>query len=164
MNYSAIVITLSDRASQGEYNDISGKALQQILVDYFVSVQSEIDVRYHLIPDDANQLKVLVQEAVHNETNFIFTNGGTGIGPRDITPDVIKPLLDKEIPGIMELIRIKYGLQFPSAALSRSIAGVSKNSLVYCLPGNPKAVREYMEEILKTLLHTYRMLKGIPLH
>lgn len=70
------------------------------------------------------------------------------------------PMLTKQIPGIMELIRVKYGLQFASAALSRSVAGVANKSLVYCLPGSPKAVVEYMSEITKTIFHCHKMLHG----
>ena len=105
-------------------------------------------------------MKSLVKEKV----DIIFTTGGTGIGPRDITPDVIKKLIDKEIPGIMEMIRIKYGMQFPNALLSRSIAGVAGKTLLYALPGNPKAVKEYCDEIFKTVEHSFRMLYNIDEH
>lgn len=157
---SAVIITLSDRASQGKYEDISGAELEILLSKYLSDNNWGCSVQRKLIPDNALLLKEVFEDAVSNKIDFIFTTGGTGIGPRDITPDVIRPLLTKEIPGIMEVVRVKYGLQFPTAALSRSIAGVAGQSLVYCLPGNPKAVREYMDEILKTLRHCYRMLHG----
>ena len=99
-----------------------------------------------------------------NDFDIIFTTGGTGIGPRDITPEVVKPLLDKEIPGIMESIRIKYGMEKPNALLSRSIAGVMKKSLIYTLPGSVRAVNDYMSEILKTLEHLIYMQRGIDAH
>jgi molybdopterin biosynthesis enzyme MoaB len=73
-------------------------------------------------------------------------------------------VLDKEIPGIMEMIRVKYGTQFPNALVSRSIAGVAGNTLIYALPGNPKAVKEYTEEIFKTVEHSFRMLYSIDEH
>ena len=155
---SATIITLSDRASSGVYEDASGTQLEQILTKYFNDSAIECSIKRILIPDEQEQLSQEFQNAVDLPNDFIFTTGGTGIGPRDITPDVIKPLLTKEIPGIMEVIRVKYGLQFPAAALSRSIAGVADKSLVYCLPGSPKAVKEYVDEILLTLMHCYRML------
>lgn len=158
--FSALIITLSDRASQGTYEDISGLELEKMLGSYMCGIDTVCSIQRKIIPDEAEQLTKVFQDAITDETDFIFTTGGTGIGPRDITPDIIRPLLSKEIPGIMEVIRVKYGLQFPAAALSRSIAGVSGKSLVYCLPGNPKAVKEYMEEILKTLLHCHKMLHG----
>jgi molybdenum cofactor synthesis domain-containing protein len=96
--------------------------------------------------------------------DILFTTGGTGIGPRDITPEVVRPMLDKEIPGIMEMIRVKYGMMMPNALLSRSFAGTLSNGLIYALPGNPKAVSEYMTEILPTLEHSLMMLHGIDKH
>ncbi len=158
--FSALIITLSDRASQGIYEDISGLELEKMLGSYMCGIDKVCCIQRKVIPDEAEQLTKVFQEALNNETDFIFTTGGTGIGPRDITPDIIRPLLSKEIPGIVEVVRVRYGLQFPAAALSRSIAGVAGKSLVYCLPGNPKAVKEYMEEILKTLLHCHKMLRG----
>lgn len=157
---SCVIITLSDRASQGIYDDVSGKELAEQLKAFMESKNLVCSIHRIIIPDNITQLQTSFKNATNNKTDFIFTTGGTGIGSSDITPDVIKPLLTKEIPGIMEVIRVKYGMQFPAAALSRSIAGVSGHSLVYCLPGSPKAVREYMDEILKTLIHCRNMLDG----
>ena len=94
----------------------------------------------------------------------MITTGGTGIGPKDFTPDVIRPMLDKEIPGLMDHIRLKYGAEKPNALISRSIAGVMGNTLVFALPGSVKAVNEYMEEILKSFWHMIYMLHGIDSH
>jgi molybdopterin adenylyltransferase len=158
--FTATVITLSDRASKGLYEDISGEEIVKLLNLFFKEHAASITIIKKLIPDEAILLQEVLEKEISSKTNFIITTGGTGIGPRDITPDVVIPLLDKQIPGIMELIRVKYGMQFPSAAISRSVAGVSNQSLIYCLPGSPKAVREYMDEILKTILHCHKMLKG----
>ena len=87
--------------------------------------------------------------------NIIITTGGTGIGPRDITVETVTPMLTKEIPGIMEYIRIRYGTEKPNALLSRGVAGIIGKSLIYTLPGSVRAVEEYMTEILKTLKHLY---------
>ena len=118
----------------------------------------------HLIPDDSVQLTTLVKNCISNGADIVFTTGGTGIGPRDITPETIRPLLDKEIPGIMELIRVKYGMEKPAALLSRGIAGVSAKTLIYCLPGSVKPVTEYCNEILPTIEHSLYMLEGIDNH
>ena len=99
-----------------------------------------------------------------NSYNIIFTTGGTGIGPRDITVETIIPLLTKEIPGIMEYIRVKYGSEKPNALLSRGVAGLIGTTLIYTLPGSVKAVNEYMEEIFKTLMHALQMIYGIDSH
>ena len=158
------VITLSDRASQGIYEDKSGPLLKKLSEDFFVGNGRQVSVENTVIPDDEAQLRVLLKLLIESGNDIIFTTGGTGIGPRDITPDVVKSLLDKEIPGIMEMIRVKYGMQFPNALVSRSIAGVAGKTLIYALPGNPKAVKEYADEIFKTVEHSFRMLHNIDEH
>lgn len=162
--FTATVITLSDRASRGEYQDLSGQELAQILQSHFAAQGLKIGIERIIIPDEKAALHHALAEAIQQGRQFIFSTGSTGIGPRDIAPEVVRPLLDKEIPGIMELIRVKCGMSHPNAALSRSIAGTAGRSLIYALPGSPKAVREYMEEILKTLLHCSLMLNSIDGH
>ena len=158
------IITLSDRASRGIYEDKSGPLLKKLSEDFFAGIGRQVVIENSIIPDDEAQLKALLQRSVENNDDIIFTTGGTGIGLRDITPDVVKTLLDKEIPGIMEMIRVKYGMQFPNALVSRSIAGVAGKTLIYALPGNPKAVKEYSDEIFKTVEHSFRMLYNIDEH
>jgi len=160
----AVVITLSDRASEGIYEDKSGPLLGQLLEQFFAETGRKVEVEKHLIPDHKETLQSIIRTAIDAGADLIFTTGGTGIGERDITPEVVKPMLDKEIPGIMELIRMKYGMQFPNALISRGVAGVSGKTLVYTLPGNPKAVKEYFEEISKTIEHSLRMLHNIDTH
>jgi len=109
-------------------------------------------------------LEKLLKEARKDQVDIIITTGGTGIGPRDITPDVVKPFIDKEIPGIMELIRFKYGSVKPNALISRAIAGVMSGTLIYTLPGSVKAVEEYMTEITPTLRHSIYMLHNLDAH
>jgi molybdopterin adenylyltransferase len=165
------IITLSDRASQGEYEDKSGPRIQELINEFFAFHYSLLPVHfspftfhYSLIADDPQKLKELLIQSKEDKTDFIFTTGGTGIGPRDFTPDVVKPLLDKEIPGIMDMIRVKYGAEKPNALVSRSIAGVMDQSLIFTLPGSVKAVNEYVPEIFKSLLHMVYMLHGLDKH
>ena len=158
------IITLSDRASEGIYEDKSGPLLKKLSETFFYEGGRSAEIENSVIPDDEIQLKALLRSLIDKETDIIFTTGGTGIGPRDITPDVVKSLLDKEIPGITEMIRVKYGMLFPNALISRSIAGVSGKTLIYVLPGNPKAVKEYSDEIFKTIEHSFRMLYNIDEH
>lgn len=162
--FHATVITLSDRASIGEYVDKSGPEIIGLLEKYFTVSGRRIKVEYHLIPDNSEKLLTLVKKSVLEKKDIIITTGGTGIAPKDITPDTIKPLLDKEIPGIMEMIRMKYGSKIPGALLSRSIAGTIGSSLIYTLPGSVKAVEEYMNEILQTLSHLINTLHGLDSH
>ncbi len=158
------VITLSDRASAGDYEDLSGPEIERLLTAGFETTHWRIAVERTLIPDDADLLKQTIEQAKEAGVDVIFTTGGTGIGPRDITPDVVAPMLDRELPGVMEFIRMKHGERLPSALLSRSVAGTIGNMLIYTLPGSVKAVREYTEEILRTLPHSLLMLHGINAH
>lgn len=158
------IITLSDRASKGEYADLSGPEISRLVTEYFEAKGVSIEIRYSLIPDDPDQLGNLVKESVAKAAHLVFTTGGTGLGPKDFTPEVIQGLLQKEIPGIMEMIRVKYGMDTPNALVSRSIAGLTGKTLIYALPGSVKAVREYCIEILPTTLHSIRMVYGIDDH
>jgi molybdopterin adenylyltransferase len=158
------VITLSDRASQGVYKDLSGPAIQKKAEAFLISKYRHFEFQNQIIPDDAHMLNQAVQDTVSQKVDVIFTTGGTGIGERDITPDVIRPMFDKEITGIMELIRVKYGMKKPNALISRAVAGTIGKTLVYTLPGSVKAVNEYLDEILPTLEHSLYMMHGLDLH
>jgi molybdenum cofactor synthesis domain-containing protein len=162
--FTVHVITLSDRASRGEYEDLSGPKIKDLVENFFSSLHLPSSVFYSLIPDDPSELRKRIRKFTGKKADIIFTTGGTGIGPRDITPDVIRPMLDKEIPGIMEMIRLKYGKEKPGALLSRSIAGITGQTLVYALPGSARAAGEYFAEISKTLLHSIFMMHRIDLH
>ena len=158
------IITLSDRASAGEYEDKSGPHIKLLSESFFKNIRRQVAITNHLIPDDPDYLSQLIKESLAHTVDIIFTTGGTGIGPRDFTPDTIRPLLDKEIPGIMELIRVKYGLEKPNALLSRGIAGVAGKTLIYSMPGSVKAVTEYCHEILPIIEHSLYMIEGIDSH
>jgi len=158
------IITLSDRASAGEYDDKSGPHIKLMSESFFKNIRRQVVITNHMISDDPERLTRLAKESISLNADVIFTTGGTGIGYRDFTPDTIRPLLDKEIPGIMELIRVKYGMEKPAALLSRGIAGVSGKTLIYCMPGSVKAVTEYCNEILPTIEHSLYMIEGIDNH
>ena len=162
--YKALIVTLSDRASRGEYEDRSGPLIKEKISDFFDKNKLPFQIKSEIIPDDAEKLKKIINNAVNEKFDVIITTGGTGIGKRDITVETVQPMLDKEIPGIMEHIRIKYGSIKPNALLSRGVAGTIDESLVYTLPGSVKAVNEYMTEILKTLHHLFFMLRGVDVH
>jgi molybdopterin adenylyltransferase len=161
--FEVLIITLSDRAYRGDYEDLSGPKVREMLMEFFTSSGWSYNIKANLIPDEADILKDLLKDA-GNKCNIIITTGGTGIGPRDITVETVTPLLKKEIPGIMEFIRIRYGTEKPGALLSRGVAGITGKALIYTLPGSVRAVEEYMTEILKTLIHTVYMQYGVDKH
>jgi molybdopterin adenylyltransferase len=161
--FKVMIITLSDRASKGEYQDLSGPLIRERLSEFFESEKWEAEIYPVLIPDDETALRALVKKSAET-CNFIFTTGGTGIGPNDITVETVTPLLSKQLPGIMEFIRVKYGTTKPNALLSRGVAGVTGKALIYTLPGSIRAVDEYMTEIIKTLKHSVFMQYGIDSH
>ena len=161
---SFCVLTLSDRASRGEYEDRSGPSVIAILNDFFGSKRWHLEIEDFVLPDDPDELRGHLERARRDEVDVIITTGGTGAGPRDITPDVVAPLCDKRIPGIMEHIRLKYGQDKPNALLSRSIAGLMGRTLIYTLPGSVRAVDEYMTEILKTLEHLILTVHDVDPH
>lgn len=162
--FKVMVITLSDRASKGIYEDKSGPLLAKLVEAHFSGAKRQCQVSLRLIPDSREVLSTLIEEAKASDIDLILTTGGTGVGPHDITPDVVKTHIEKEIPGIMESIRVKYGADKPSALLSRSVAGVIGKMLLFTLPGSPGAINDYCSEIFKVLDHAYLMLHEIDGH
>lgn len=155
------IITLSDRASKGEYEDKSGPAIINFLKEFFEDKRWHIKYDYCLIPDDKKLLEEELNKSVTENTDIIFTTGGTGIGPKDFTPDVVEKFADTIIPGVMENIRLKFYEKVPSSLLSRSIAAVKSETLIFALPGSVKAVKDYLSEITKILEHAILMLHGL---
>jgi molybdenum cofactor synthesis domain-containing protein len=158
------IITLSDRAYKGVYRDMSGETIQNMVSAYMYEKHRECKLTKQIIPDEKEQLESLIKLWVAEGADVIFTTGGTGIGPRDITPEVVRPLLDKELNGLMDYIRLKYGAQNPKALISRSVAGVIGKSLIYSLPGSVNGVKEYTTEILGSLIHSLYMINDLDIH
>jgi len=158
------IITVSDRASRGEYEDRSGPRAEALLAQYLQDRRWRAEIETSVVPDEAEAIRAELTAARDAGVDVIITTGGTGIGPRDVTPDVAASVADRIIPGIMEHIRVKFGSEKPNALLSRSIAGVVGRGLIYTLPGSQRAVEEYMGEILKTLEHSIFMMRGLDVH
>jgi molybdenum cofactor synthesis domain-containing protein len=159
-----LIITLSDRAFAGEYSDRSGPKAKEILEEYFSASRWHYEIQSLVLPDDVGRLKGALLKAKGEGVDVIFTLGGTGVGPRDITPETVEAFCDKTMPGVMENIRVKFGSEKPSALLSRGVAGVAGTTQIYTLPGSVRAVSEYLGEIVKTLEHTIFMIHGLDVH
>lgn len=158
------VITLSDRAAAGFYSDRSGKLVQEEVDKWFRQRGFALHSDSLVLPDDKKSFSRELAESIGKGTDLIITTGSTGLGPRDIAPEVASQHMEKEIPGIMDMIRVKYGSVNPNALLSRSIAGIAGNTLIFVLPGSTRAVREYLEDILKSLWHMILMMNNIDSH
>ena len=154
--YTAAVITLSDRASRGEYEDKSGPLIRETLEKAGYQVLETL-----VLPDGRPRLELeLSRLADQRQVNVIFTTGGTGFSVRDVTPEATKAVSDREVPGIGEALRA-YSMKFtPNAILSRQTAGIRKKTLIINLPGSPKACREDLEFLLPPLQHGIGILRG----
>ncbi|MGC9312587.1 MAG: molybdenum cofactor synthesis domain-containing protein [Sediminispirochaetaceae bacterium] len=159
--FKVSVITVSDRAYGGRYADLSGPRVTELVGEHYRHSRWHLNTDYEVIPDEAAKIADSVRNAVEAGADIIFTTGGTGIGPRDLTVDVITELADKTVPGVMEHIRLKYGGKNPNALISRSVCAVVGSTLVYTLPGSVKAVQEYLQEIFRNVDHMVGMLHGI---
>lgn len=147
--YTAAWITLSDKGASGEREDKSGPLIGEILTEAGYNVIEGL-----LISDDAGKLKSqIIKLADQRQVNVIFTTGGTGFAPRDITPEATEEVCDRMTPGIAEAIRAYSMTKTPKAMLSRATAGMRKQTLIINLPGSPKAVKECLEFLLDPLEH-----------
>ena len=160
----AVILTLSDRAAAGQYEDRSGPRIRELLEAWLSGKRWHARIDAKILPDDAEQLRKELVMAKAAGIDVVFTTGGTGVGPRDTTPETVAAECDKLIPGIMENIRMKFGASSPNALLSRSVAGVTGKTQIYTLPGSVRAVDEYLGEILKTMEHVLFTLHGLDVH
>ena len=162
--FRCMIITLSDRAAAGVYTDRSGPRVRELLDEFFAERRWHYGAEHRVLPDDPEQLRREIVRARDCGIDVIITTGGTGVGPRDVTPETIVPLCDKLIPGVMEHLRAKFGQNNPRAGLSRAVVGVMGTTQIYALPGSVRAVEEYVPEILATLDHLVYMLHGLDVH
>lgn len=156
----AAVITLSDACSRGEREDDSGAALVELLEGSNADV-----VEKKILSDDLEPLvQTLEAFAARDDINLIVTTGGTGLGPRDNTPEATRRVIEREAPGIAEAIRAESLKVTPMAMISRGVAGVASGTLIINLPGSPKAVRESFVVIKPVLAHSVDLLAGHTRH
>jgi cyclic pyranopterin phosphate synthase len=152
----AAIVVISDSVSAGTREDRSGRVIEEELKKWNVEV-----VSYKILPDEMDQIeKELIRLADELKVDLILTTGGTGLGPRDVTPEATKKVIEKEVPGIIEAARMYGQRRTPLSMLSRAIAGVRKNTLIINMPGSPRAAREYMTVLFPAIFHAYLMLEG----
>jgi molybdopterin adenylyltransferase len=148
------VITISDRASRGQYADLSGPAVEKEVRALFPAAE----IARSLVPDEPVEILRALQE--HAGCDFILTTGGTGISSRDVTPEVTMGYCDKEIPGIAEALRAAAVAETPAAMLSRGFAGLRGTTVIVNFPGSVAAVTSCMKVLGPVMEHAVRMLKG----
>ncbi len=152
----AAVLVLSDSVSGGKKSDVSGRIIEECLKNEGVDV-----VDYRVLPDDLKEIQETVKEYLdETEIDLLVTTGGTGTSPTDCTPEAIRPLIERELPGITEAIRAYGQERTPYSMLSRSIAGIKGTTVIICLPGSSRGVSESLEAIFPAVLHAFKMLRG----
>jgi molybdenum cofactor synthesis domain-containing protein len=148
------VLTLSDKGSKGEREDTSGPAIEKLIS----KIGAEI-VHSEILPDEKSLIKKKLI-SLCKKADLILTTGGTGVSPRDVTPDATKEVIQYDIPGIVEAMRAEGIKKTPYAMISRAVAGVRGTTLIINLPGSPKAVKENLSVVLPVLRHSIEKLQG----
>jgi molybdenum cofactor synthesis domain-containing protein len=151
------ILTISDRASHGEYEDKSGPALREMWRQHF---GGDVD-RVHIIPDEIAEIKrALVEWCDDEKLDLILTTGGTGFAPRDVTPEATRAVIEREAHGLVHAMIAASLQKTPHAMLSRMVAGIRRQTLIVNLPGSPKAACENLQVILPALPHAIELLQG----
>ncbi|MDI3548376.1 MAG: molybdopterin adenylyltransferase [Halanaerobiales bacterium] len=150
------ILTVSDRGSAGKREDLSGKVIEEMIKEF-----DGEKVYYNIVPDEFGRIKEeLFNISERGLADLILTTGGTGFARRDVTPEATMTVVEKEVPGITEMMRWETAKITPNAYLSRARAGIRKSTLIINLPGKPKAVKECLKAIIPVILHGIEILRG----
>jgi molybdenum cofactor synthesis domain-containing protein len=152
------IITVSDRGYRGEREDVSGAVVKELLMSMDVEL-----IMMTVVPDEPEDIRrVLIEGADRIQLDLIVTTGGTGVSPRDVTPDVTREIIERELPGFAEAMRMEGFKRTRHAIISRAACGVRGRTLIVNLPGSPKAVREDLEVIMPAIPHAIAKIQGDP--
>jgi molybdopterin adenylyltransferase len=155
-NFRAKILVLSDLATRGEREDRSGPAVRAILESHGWRVTA-----LERLPDEFDQIRDRLKAWTDSDDcDAVFTSGGTGVGPRDVTPEATRSIIDTAIPGLAELMRAEGTKKTRLAALSRAVVGVRKHKLIVNLPGSPRGATESLESIIEVLPHAIDQIQG----
>ena len=156
MAIKVAILTISDTCSEGQRADTSGQTINDMLNDDRFQVTEKV-----IVPDDEQIItETLSIFSDGNSADVILTTGGTGLGPRDVTPEATASVCERKVPGLSEILRSEGFKNSPYAVLSRGMAGIRNNTLIVNLPGSPKGVRESLEIIIDILPHAVDMMRG----
>jgi len=148
---------VSDRATQGVYDDAGGPALKEAATGYGWEIAAEA-----VVPDEVRDIQRALREQVNKGCHMILTTGGTGVAPRDVTPEAVREMAVRELPGFGEVMRIESMKITPNAILSRNLAAVIDSALVICLPGKPKGAVECLGFVEGAIPHCIKVLQEVP--
>jgi molybdenum cofactor synthesis domain-containing protein len=151
------ILTISDKGSRGEREDKSGQVLREMLPDDSYAV-----TEYQIVPDELEEIKDKLLEFCSSGLDLILTTGGTGVSPRDVTPEATIQVIEKEVPGMAEAMRMESMKITPYGMVSRAVVGMRGETLIVNLPGSPKAARENLKVLLPAIPHTIEKMKGDP--
>ncbi len=151
------IISVSDRATQGVYEDAGGPALREAAAGYGWEVLAE-----DVVPDEISDIQRALRKQVNKGCQMILTTGGTGVAPRDVTPEAVREMAVRELPGFGEVMRIESMKITPNAILSRNLAAVIDTALVICLPGKPKGAVECLGFVEGAIPHCIKVLQEVP--
>lgn len=153
---TAGILTMSDKGSRGEREDLSGKEIERLIKTLPAEVRA-----YEVIPDEAEVIKKkLIEYSDKLGLDLVLTTGGTGVTPRDVTPEATKAVIDRELPGMSEAMRAESLKKTTNAMISRAVCGIRKRTLIVNLPGSPRAVAENLAVVMPALVHAIEKIKG----
>lgn len=154
-DFKVAILVTSDGTYAGEREDRSGRVIRERLVGFGIS-----DPEYRILPDDKEKIQEALLRLFEEKYSLVLTTGGTGLGPRDVTVEATRGVIEREVPGIMEAARAFGQQRTPYSMLSRGLAGVKGGMLIVNLPGSSKGAKETLDAIFPAVLHAYRMMAG----